>query len=79
MQRADLSLQMTPLRHDLLSVEAGLRIVERAGRHPGWLAAAAIGLMLVRPRRLSSLLRLASAGLRTWRTLGPVLRYVPPP
>ncbi|HJV84772.1 MAG TPA: YqjK family protein [Noviherbaspirillum sp.] len=78
LQRAELSMQMQPLKHDMQSVEVGLRILDRVRQHPGWLAAAAFGVMLVRPRRLSSLLRLGSAGLRSWRTLGPGLQALLP-
>ncbi len=78
MQRADLALQIEPLTHTMNSVEVGLRIVDRVRQHPGWIAAAVVGLMAIRPRRLSSFLRLGSAGLRTWRMLRPSLQLLLP-
>ena len=77
MQREDIASQAQSLQHVMTSFDAGLRILNRIERHPGWLAAAAGGLMAIRPRRLSSLLRLGTAGLRTWRQWSPVLRYLP--
>lgn len=75
-QRADLALQLQPLGHRLDALNTGLRIVDRVRRHPGWLVALAAGVMLVTPRRLSSLMRLGSAGLRTWHSVAPTLRLL---
>jgi hypothetical protein len=73
-QRVDLLLQARPFGHALTSLETGVRIVDRVRRHPGWIAAAALGLMAIRPRRLSALLRAGSSGLRGWRALAPLLQ-----
>jgi len=77
MQREDMASQAQSLKHVMTSFDAGLRILNRIERHPGWLAVAAGGLMVIRPRRLSALLRLGTAGLRTWRQWAPVLQYLP--
>lgn len=75
-QRADLSLQVRPLAHTLDAADAGLRIVARVMRHPGWIAALGIGLALMTPRRLSALFRFGATSLRTWRSLAPVMRLL---
>ena len=75
-QRAELVLQLQPLGHRLDSLGTGLRIIDRIRRHPGWIAALATGVLLLTPRRLSSLFRLGSAGLRTWRSVAPVVRLL---
>lgn len=72
--RSDLALQGEYLGHSLTSVQIGVRLLDRIRKHPGWLAGAALGLALVKPRRLSSLLQLGTAGLRTWRQVTPVLQ-----
>ena len=73
-QRADLVQQLQPLGYRMASLHTGLHIVERLRRHPGWIVALAAGLMLLKPRRLASLFRLGSAGLRTWRAVAPTLQ-----
>jgi hypothetical protein len=73
-QRAELALQAQPLAHTLEIVETGVRIVDRIRQHPGWLLGAAIGLLAIRPRRLSALLQLGTNGLRTWRQFAPALQ-----
>jgi hypothetical protein len=73
-QRIDLATQLHPLAHTLESARIGLRIAGRLRRHPEWIAAGALGLMLITPRRLSALLRAGTSGLRTWRVVGPQLR-----
>lgn len=75
-QRADLALQMQPLLHTLDSMDAGLRIVGRIRQHPEWIASLALGLALLTPRRLSSFFRSGSLGLRTWRSISPVLHML---
>jgi hypothetical protein len=73
MQRADLACQLQPLASTLESVETGLRIAGRVRQHPEWIAAAGLGLALITPRRLSSFLRGATAGMQTWRAIAPRL------
>jgi hypothetical protein len=73
-QRAHLAQQTRPLAHTLGSLEIGIRIVERIRQHPEWLVGAALGLIAIRPRRLSALLQLGTNGLRTWSQLKPVLQ-----
>ncbi len=73
-QRAELVRQLHPLACQLESVDTGLRILARLRQHPGWIAGAAIGFLLLTPRRLSSLFRLGTRGLRSWRSLDPTIR-----
>jgi hypothetical protein len=73
-QRAYLARQAQPLTHTLGSLETGIRIFERIRQHPEWLAAATIGLIAIRPHRLSALLQWGTSGLRTWRRLAPALQ-----
>lgn len=72
-QRAELAMQVQPLVYTLSSVNIGLRILDRVRRHPGWIAVVTLGLMAIRPRRLSAFLRLGSASLRLWRHAAPLL------
>lgn len=71
LQRADIAEQLQPLAYTLDTVNTGLRIVDRVRQHPGWIAAAGLGLLTITPRRISSLLRMGTLGVRTWRTLAP--------
>lgn len=73
-QRAEVAVHLQSLAHSLDSVQIGLRIVDRVRRHPGWIAAAALGVMAITPRRLSSFVRLSTLGLRAWRFIAPALR-----
>jgi hypothetical protein len=72
--RADLELQREQMMASLSAANAGLRVLDRLRKHPEWMAGAAMGLALITPRRLSSFMRLGSAGLRTWRHVMPVLQ-----
>lgn len=74
MQRHELALEMRPLVLGAESLQVGLRIVGKTRRHPEWIALAALGLAMIKPRRLSSLMRLGSAGMRMWRQVKPLLQ-----
>jgi hypothetical protein len=75
-RRADIALQLQPLAHSLTSLDAGLRIVKRISKHPGWIAAVALGIAALKPSRLSSFFRAGTAGLRTWRQIRPVVQQL---
>jgi hypothetical protein len=72
--RADLELQREQVAASLSAAETGLRVLDRLRRHPEWIAGVALGLALIKPRRLSLMMRLGSAGLRTWRQAMPILQ-----
>jgi hypothetical protein len=72
--RADLELQGQQMMASLSTVNTGLRVLDRFRKHPEWIAGAAMGLALIKPRRLSSIMRVGSAGLRTWRQVTPILQ-----
>ena len=72
--RAELAQQLRPWTYRLESVESGLRIAARIRQHPGWIAGAASAVLLVTPRRLSSLLRIGVSGLRSWQSIAPTVR-----
>lgn len=72
--RTDLTQQLEPLSHTLDAMDSGLRIFARLRRHPEWVAGAAVGLLMLKPRRLSGWLRGGALGLRTWRQFSPMLR-----
>jgi hypothetical protein len=74
LQREDLFHQALPLAYTLHSAETGARIVGRVVKHPGWIAAMAAGLLIIRPRRLSAMLRMGTKSVRTWRQLAPVVQ-----
>lgn len=74
MQREDLARQLRPVGWQLQSLESCVRIAGRLRRHPGWIAAASAAVLLLRPRRLSSVLQLAATGLRHWRSIAPTVQ-----
>lgn len=75
-QRIELASQMQSWGHTLESARIGLRIIDRLRRHPVWIAAITLGLTAITPRRLSSLFRLGTTGLRAWRVVAPALRML---
>lgn len=77
-QRAELAMQVQPLVSALTSVQIGLRILDRIRKHPGWIAAVALGVMAIRPQRLSAFMRLGSASLRLLRHAIPLLQPAGP-
>lgn len=78
-QRAELAMQVQPIVYTLASVNIGMRIVRRVSQHPGWLATIALGVLAIRPQRISSFLRLGTASLRLLRHAAPLLQSAPPP
>lgn len=72
--RGDLAIQAQSIQHSAISIGVGLRILDRIRRHPEWIIAAGVGLAIIKPRRLSALLRLGASALRSWRTIGPMLQ-----
>lgn len=76
-QRAELAMQVQPIVYTLASVNIGMRIVRRVSQHPGWLAAIALGVLAIRPQRISSFLRLGTASLRLLRHAAPLLQSAP--
>ena len=74
MQRQQLAIDMQPLALGAESLQVGMRIVGKARRHPEWLAFAALGLAMIKPRRLSSFMRLGASGMRMWRQVRPLLQ-----
>jgi len=75
-QRADLAAQLDFLNDTLGSVQIGLRIMDRVRQHPGWIAAMIAVLVAITPRRLSSLMRIGTSLLRSWRQTAPMLRML---
>lgn len=75
--RAHLIHDARPLAHSIASVESGWRMLGRVRQHPEWLAAAALGVRLLRSARLAALIRGTAFGVRTWRQLLPLLAAVP--
>ena len=73
LQRSDMVQQVRPLLLTAESLQVGLRIVSKVGKHPGWIAAAAIGLAVIRPRRVSALMRLGTTAMRVWQQMRPLL------
>ncbi|HEY8608772.1 MAG TPA: YqjK family protein [Noviherbaspirillum sp.] len=74
LQRARLAAQLEPVGQALTSVQAGLQVAGRLRQHPEWLALAALGVVMLTPRRISAALRGTAQALRTWRTLAPQLQ-----
>jgi hypothetical protein len=74
--RSDVALQGQSLGHSLGTAQIGLRVLDRVRKHPEWIAGAALGLALIKPRRLSALLQMGIVGLRTWRQVTPLLQHV---
>lgn len=75
-QRAELARQLRPWAYRLESVDTGVRILGRIRHHPGWIAVAVAGILVLTPRRLSSLFRLGTSGLRSWQAIAPAVRML---
>ena len=71
--RARLLHDARPLAHTVAGAESGLRVAARVCRHPEWIAAGMLGMMLLRPGRLAAWARGATFGLRAGRGLLPLL------
>jgi hypothetical protein len=71
--RAHLIHDAEPLAHALAAAESALHVLGRVRQHPGWLAGAALTVLLLQPRRISSWLRGTALGMRSWRRLLPLL------
>lgn len=74
--RSDLAMQGEYLEHSLCTAQIGLRVLDRIRQHPEWIAGAALGLALIKPRRLSALLQMGTVGLRAWRQVTPLLQHM---
>ena len=74
LQRRQVEIDMQPLLQGAESLQVGMRIVSKARKHPEWIAFAALGLAMIKPRRLSSFMRLGTAGMRMWRQVRPLLQ-----
>lgn len=72
--RTELAQQVVPLGHTILSLNIGLRILNRIRKHPGWIIAVTVGLAMIKPRRLSAFFQLGTAGLRLWRLAIPLVQ-----
>jgi hypothetical protein len=75
-QRTDLTLQMQPMIDSLGSAHVALRIAGRLVRHPEWIVATTVGVMLMKPHRLSALLQAGTGGLRSWRMIAPAVQML---
>jgi hypothetical protein len=73
-QRVELVQQLRPWAYRLDSLESGMRILGRIRLHPGWIAGTAAVVLLLTPRRLSSLIRLGTSGLRSWQSIAPTVK-----
>ncbi|MFC3109828.1 YqjK family protein [Undibacterium arcticum] len=75
-QRAIISLQAQQLTRSLSIVDLGLAMVAKVKGNPLLLSAVLLGLLVIKPRRVLSVLRTGLVALQAWRSVGPVLHHL---
>lgn len=68
-QRAMLSLQGQALKERLVVFDIGLTVFERIKKNPAWITGVVFALVVVKPRRLWSVVQ---TGLLIWQALRPL-------
>lgn len=75
-QRAIISLQAQQLNQSLSVVDMGLAMVAKVKNNPLLVSAVVVGLLVIKPRRLISGLRIGLVALQAWRSVAPALHHM---
>ena len=75
-QRNALTVQRQALLEKLAAFDIGLSLFERFKKNPAWIAGLAVGLAVIKPRRLLPLLQTGLLAWQTLRTLAPALKNI---
>ena len=73
-QRSAMGQHAHSLSHAISILDSTLAILRRIRQHPGWIIGLVIGVIVIKPRRLSGFLQGSATALRTWRTVAPVVQ-----
>ena len=75
-QRAIISMQTERLTKSLSIVNLGLAAVAKVKNNPLLVSAVVVGLLVIKPRRVLSLLETGLVALQAWRSLAPAWRHM---
>lgn len=75
-QRSAMVTHTRSLSHATSALDSALGILGRIRRHPGWIVALAVGIIAIKPRRLSALFHGSAIALRTLRTVAPLVQLL---
>lgn len=73
-QRKAITMHGRSLSHAVSVLDSTFAILSRIRQHPGWIAGLVIGVIAIKPRRLSALLQGSATALRTWRAVAPLAK-----
>jgi hypothetical protein len=73
-QREEMIIHSHSLSHSMSALDTVMGYLQRIKQHPGWIIGLIIGVIAIRPTRLSALMQGSAVALRTWRTVAPILQ-----
>jgi hypothetical protein len=73
-QRRTITMHGQPLAHTMSTVDTTISIVKHIRQHPGLVVGAVLGIIALRPSRLSRMLHGGTVALRTLRFVAPVVQ-----
>lgn len=75
-QREIIAVQAQQLNSSLSIVDMGLAMVAKVKSNPLLVSAVVVGVLVIKPRRLISGLRIGLLALEAWRNVGPALQHL---
>jgi hypothetical protein len=73
-QREALALQAHYLVYSLAGLETAIAVLRSIKKKPAILAGLAVGLILIKPRRLFNFVRTGAVAWKAWGTVAPLLQ-----